>query len=61
MKKLFGIAVLLIAVTLPALAQWRQWQQWNLSSDDQRRYDSYFLRWQDSRQRNDRDEIRSME
>jgi hypothetical protein len=61
MKKLFGIAVLLIAVTLPALAQYRQWQQWNLSSDDQRRYDSYFSRWQDSRQRNDRDEVRSME
>src|SRR5881409_77350 len=61
MKKLLGIAFLLIAVTLPALAQWGQRQRWNLSSDDQRRYDSYFSRWQDSRQRNDRDEIRSME
>ena len=61
MKKLFGIAILLITVALPSFAQYRQWQQWNLSSDDQRRYDSYFSRWQDSRQRNDRDETRSME
>ena len=61
MKRLFGLAILLITVALPALAQYRQWQQWNLSSGDQQRYDSYFSRWQDSRQRNDRDETRSME
>lgn len=61
MKRLFGIAILLITVALPAVAQWRQWQQWNLSGDDQRRYDSYYSRWQDARQRNDRDEVRSME
>ena len=35
--------------------------RWNLSSDDQARFDSYFSRWQDSRQRNDRDQVRSME
>jgi len=56
MRKLFGIAIVLITVALPAFAQYRQWQQWNLSSDDQRRFDSYFSRWQDSRQRNDHDE-----
>ena len=57
MKKLLGILCLLV-VSLPALAQW---QQWRLSSDDQRRFDSYFSRWQEYRQRNDRDEIMSME
>jgi hypothetical protein len=61
MRKLFGIAIVLITVALPAFAQYRQWQQWNLSSDDQRRFDSYFSRWQDSRQRNDHDEMISME
>src|SRR6185369_17513331 len=61
MRKLFGIAIVLITVALPAFAQYRQWQQWNLSSDDQRRFDSYFSRWQDSRQRNDHDEVVSME
>jgi hypothetical protein len=58
MKKLFGILFLLAAITLPALAQW---QQWRLSSDDQQRFDSYYSRWQESRQRNDRDQIASME
>jgi hypothetical protein len=32
-----------------------------LASDDQGRFDSYFSRWQDYRQRNDVDQIRSME
>lgn len=58
MRKLLGISFVLIAVTLPALAQW---QRWNLSSDDQARFNSYFSRWQDYRQSNDRDQIRSME
>jgi hypothetical protein len=58
MKKLFGILFLLAAISLPALAQW---QQWRLSSDDQQRFDSYYSRWQDARQKNDRDEIGSME
>lgn len=61
MRKRFGLAILLIAVALPGFAQYRQWQQWNLSSDDQQRFDSYFSRWQDSRQRNDRAQIVSME
>ena len=54
MKKFFAAAILLV-VALPALGQWR------LSGDDQRRFDSYFARWQDSRDRNDRGEVRSME
>jgi hypothetical protein len=55
MKKLFGIGILLFAVVLPVLAQWR------LSRDDQGRFDSYFSRWQDARQRNDRGGVESME
>ena len=50
------IAALLLAATLPALAQ-----QWRLSSDDQSRFDSYYSRWMDYRQRNDRDQMSSME
>ena len=57
MKKLLGILSLLV-ISLPALAQW---QQWRLSADDQRRFDSYFSRWQEYRQRNDRDQVMSME
>jgi hypothetical protein len=58
MKKLFGILILLAAITLPALAQW---QQWRLSPDDQSRFDSYYTRWQEYRQNNDRDQTISME
>lgn len=58
MKRMLGMSLLVIAIALPALAQW---QQWRLSSDDQRRFDSYYSRWQEYRQRNDRDEMLSME
>jgi hypothetical protein len=57
MKKLLGILSLL-AVSIPAVAQW---QQWRLSSDDQQRFDSYYSRWQEYRQRGDRDQMNSME
>jgi hypothetical protein len=57
MKKLLGI-VFLLAFTLPALAQW---QQWRLSPEDQQRFDSYYSRWQEYRNRNDRDQTVSME
>ena len=52
-------SLLLLSLSLPALAQY--WQQWHLSSEDQQRFDSYYSRWQEYRQRNDRDQIRSME
>jgi hypothetical protein len=58
MKKLFGTLILLAAISLPALAQW---QQWRLSPDDQSRFDSYYTRWQEYRQNNDRDQSISME
>lgn len=54
MKKLFGI-LFLLAVSLPALAQS------GLSQRDQQRFDSYYTRWQQYRQINDRDQIVSME
>jgi hypothetical protein len=57
MRKLVVI-LFVIALSLPAIAQW---QRWNLSSDDQQRFDSYYSRWQEYRQRNDREQIMSME
>lgn len=54
MKKLLGI-LFLLAVSLPALAQS------GLSPRDQQRFDSYFARWQQYRQANDRGQIVSME
>ncbi len=57
MKRLLGTLFLLAAFSLPMLAG----QQWRLSSNDQARFDSYFSRWQDYRQANDRDQIVSME
>src|SRR5437660_1585697 len=59
MKKLFGLAALLIAISLPALAQWQQ--QRGLSADDQRRFDSYYSRWLEYRRTNNQDETLSME
>ena len=54
MKKLLGI-LFLLAVSLPALAQS------GLSQRDQQRFDSYYARWRQYRQVNDRDQIISME
>jgi hypothetical protein len=54
MKKLFGI-LFLLAVSLPALAQS------GLSQRDQQRFDSYYTRWQQYRQMNDRGQTISME
>ena len=60
MRKPFVVLITLIAVSLPALAQWQQ-QRPQLSSNDQRRFDSYFSRWQDYRRTNNRSEVLSME
>jgi hypothetical protein len=56
MKKLLGMMALLVAISLPVFAQGRR-----LSDDDQRRFDSYYSRWQEYRRTNNRDEIQSME
>src|SRR6266700_930831 len=57
MKKLLVI-LFLLAFTLPSFAQL---QQWRLSSEDQQHFDSYYSRWQEYRNRNDRDQTVSME
>ena len=57
MKKLFAISALLFALFLPVLAQ----AQRQLSADDQRRFDSYYSRWQEYRHTNNREQIVSME
>jgi hypothetical protein len=54
MKKLFGILFLVVAFGLPALAQ-------RLSPEDQQRFDSYYSRWQEYRQRSDVGEMQSMQ
>jgi hypothetical protein len=54
MRKLLGILLLLVAFGLPALAQ-------QLSPQDQQRFDSYFSRWQQYRQRSDVGQMQSMQ
>jgi hypothetical protein len=56
MKKLLGIAALCLALVAPVLAQ-----EHHLSPEDQGRFDSYYSRWVQYRQTNDRDQIVSME
>ena len=58
MKRLLLLSGLVLALLLPALAQWRGRQ---LSADDQRLFDSYFSRYQEYQRTNNRDEVRSME
>ena len=58
MRRAFVIFGLILFLLLPALAQWRGRQ---LSGDDQRRFDSYYSRWQDYQRTNNRGEMRSME
>jgi hypothetical protein len=54
MRKFVGL-LFLLAISLPVVAQVR------LSIRDQQRFDSYFSRWQQYKQVNDRDQIVSME
>jgi hypothetical protein len=58
MKQLFLIVIALIAIGMPVLGQHQRPQ---LSPDDQRRFDSYFSRWQEYRRTNNRSEVLSME
>jgi hypothetical protein len=57
MKKRFVFMVLFAALTLPHLAQ----AQVRLSLSDQRRFDSYYSRWQSYKATNNQSQIRSME
>ena len=58
MKKPFVLSVLIVVLLASAFAQERGRQ---LSSDDQRRFDNYFSRWQDYQRTNNLGEMRSME
>jgi hypothetical protein len=57
MKKLFSVMALLAALILPCLAQ----AQIRLSLSDQKRFDSYYSRWQSYKATNNQKEVRSME
>src|SRR6058998_281823 len=57
MKKLFSVMALLAALTLPCFPQ----AQIRLSTSDQKRFDSYYSRWQSYRQTNNQSQVRSME
>ena len=56
MKRLFAISALLLAFTLPSVAQ-----SIRLSLSDQKRFDSYYSRWQEYRRTNNSSEVVSME
>jgi hypothetical protein len=57
MKKLLASSVVILALVLPALAQWHG----RLSPNDQRKFDSYYSRWVEYKRTNNRDQIVSME
>src|SRR5437016_9033785 len=56
MKKLLGILTLLVSMGIPAFAQMQR-----MSPDDQDRFNSYYSRWLQYKQTNDRDDMISME
>src|SRR5215470_13154962 len=56
MKRLLGIAALLMAFALSAAAQIQR-----MTADDQGRFDSYYARWMQDKQTNNRDDMLSME
>jgi hypothetical protein len=58
MKKVFLLSAVIFVLLAPAFAQ-RSGRQ--LSPDDQRRFDSYFSRWQSYQSTNNQGERRSME
>ncbi len=55
MNRMFGIFVLVLAFGIPAFSQSR------MSPDDQAKFNSYYSRWIQARQKNDRDDVASME
>ena len=53
MKKFLGTVTLLLALSLPGLAQ----GQTRLSADDQKEFDKYYTKWVNDTRKNDRDDI----
>lgn len=60
MRRTVFLLGIVLFVASSALAQYRQYQG-RLSPDDQRRFDSYYQRWEAYRSNNDRDQVISME
>jgi len=58
MGKFLGFAILLMAMSFPALAQY---QSNRLSPQDQSQFDNYYQKWVNDSRRNDRDDIRKDE
>ena len=56
MRKFLGVAALLLAFAMPGFAQGHR-----LSPEDQSKFDSYYSRWIQYKQTNNRDQERSME
>src|SRR5215472_13340325 len=56
MNKLFAVSAVLFAFALPSVAQGT-----HLSLSDQKRFDSYYSRWQSYKATNNQSEVRSME
>ena len=56
MKRLIGTFALLLAIGISAIAQMQR-----MSPDDQDRFNSYYSRWLQYKQTNDRDDMISME
>src|SRR5690349_21711038 len=59
MRMVFVFSALLIALALPAAAQYGRGGR--LSPEDQQRFDNYYAKWQNDMRRNDRDDVRSDE
>ena len=55
MKMVFVFSALLIALALPAAAQYGRGGR--LSPEDQQRFDNYYAKWQNDMRRNDRDDV----
>src|SRR2546421_6408365 len=53
MKKLLGACALLVAMTMPCIAQ----RPSRPSSDDQKEFDKYYTKWVNDTRKNDRDDI----
>ena len=60
-----GLALFTLASAVVSKVEGQSWNnvnnQYRLSADDQRRFDDYYSKWMQNRQRRDRGEIASME
>jgi len=59
-RKTYFLLISSFLVSMMALPALAQWERWHLSQNDQTRFDSYYSRWREYRESNDRDQIESM-